>query len=91
MHAEPTRASRLGTAARAFGVLCAVAFVALLGYGIIAQAPDTTIDDALAALVAAVLCRAWSSSTSCAVTSSRATSARSTRTSSNCTAPAAWH
>jgi len=47
--AEPTRGSRLGTAARAFGVLCAVAFVALLVYGIVAQAPDTTIDDALAA------------------------------------------
>lgn len=49
MDAEPTSGSRLGTAARAFGVLCAVAFVALLGYGIVAQAPDSTIDDALAA------------------------------------------
>lgn len=49
MDAAPPRPSRLGTAARAFGVLCAAAFVALLGYGLVARSPDTTIDDALAA------------------------------------------
>lgn len=53
MNAEPPRSSRLGTAARAFGVLCAVAFVALLGYGLVARSPNTTIDDALAARQAA--------------------------------------
>lgn len=49
MNAEPSRSGRLGTAARAFGALCAVGFVALLGFGIVAQSPDTTIDDALSA------------------------------------------
>jgi cytochrome c biogenesis protein CcmG, thiol:disulfide interchange protein DsbE len=35
-------------AARAFGILAAAAFVALLLYGVLAQAPSTRIDDALA-------------------------------------------
>lgn len=35
-------------AIRSAGILAAVAFVALLVYGIIARSPDTTIDDALA-------------------------------------------
>ena len=39
----------LGRAARALGIVSAVAFVGLLAYGVTAQAPDTTIDDALAA------------------------------------------
>ncbi len=33
---------------RAVGLVAAVGFVALLAYGLVAQAPDTTIDDALA-------------------------------------------
>ena len=37
------------TAARALGLLAAAGFVALLVYGILAQAPDRTIDDALSA------------------------------------------
>ncbi len=48
MSGEPERHGRLGSAARALGVLCAGVFVALLAYGVVAQAPDTTIDDALA-------------------------------------------
>lgn len=52
MNAEPPRSSRLGAAARAFGVIFALGFVALLGYGLIARSPDTTIDDALAARTA---------------------------------------
>lgn len=35
-------------AARALGMLAAAGFLALLVYGVLAQAPDTTIDDALA-------------------------------------------
>lgn len=50
--AEPER-SRLGTALRRVGALAAVGFVALLAYGLVAQAPDTTIDDALARAQAA--------------------------------------
>jgi cytochrome c biogenesis protein CcmG/thiol:disulfide interchange protein DsbE len=46
--AEPERRGRAGALARAFGVACAVAFVALLAYGVVARSPDTTIDDALA-------------------------------------------
>ena len=38
---------RLGV--RALGVALAVAFVALLGYGLLSRSPDTTIDDSLAA------------------------------------------
>ena len=37
-----------GRAVRALGILLAVAFVALLVYGVLAQAPDTGIDDSLA-------------------------------------------
>ena len=37
------------TAARTLGLLAAAGFVALLVYGILAQAPDRTIDDALSA------------------------------------------
>ena len=33
---------------RAAGLLTVVAFVGLLVYGVLAQAPDSTIDDALA-------------------------------------------
>lgn len=40
-------ALRLG--ARALGVALAVAFVALLAYGLMSRSPDTTIDDSLAA------------------------------------------
>ena len=48
MAAESARAFRGAViAARALGVLAAVAFVVLLAYGLIARAPDTTIDDAL--------------------------------------------
>lgn len=38
----------LGVLARGAGLLLAAAFVALLGYGVLTNAPDTTIDDALA-------------------------------------------
>ncbi|CAA9483264.1 MAG: hypothetical protein AVDCRST_MAG53-890 [uncultured Solirubrobacteraceae bacterium] len=48
MSGERERRGRLGLVARVVGVLCAVVFVALLAYGVVAQAPDTTIDDALA-------------------------------------------
>ncbi len=44
----PARRSPLGFALRALGVLAAVGFIALLAYGLIARAPDTTIDDRLA-------------------------------------------
>lgn len=40
--------SRLGAVLRWSGILVAVAFVGLLGYGLVAQAPGTSIDDALA-------------------------------------------
>lgn len=43
---EPER-SRIGSALRRLGVLAAAGFVALLAYGLVAQAPDTSIDDAL--------------------------------------------
>lgn len=39
---------RAGTALRAAGLLTVIAFIALLVYGVLAQAPDSTIDDALA-------------------------------------------
>jgi cytochrome c biogenesis protein CcmG/thiol:disulfide interchange protein DsbE len=42
------RRSILGTAARWLGMLAAAGFVGLLAYGVTAQAPDRTIDDALA-------------------------------------------
>jgi cytochrome c biogenesis protein CcmG/thiol:disulfide interchange protein DsbE len=47
--AEPARdqAAR-GSLVRAFAVLAAAGFVALLAYGLVVRAPDTTIDDALA-------------------------------------------
>ena len=47
MSAEP-RSGRAGTAVRAAGLLTVVAFVGLLVYGVLAQAPESTIDDALA-------------------------------------------
>jgi cytochrome c biogenesis protein CcmG/thiol:disulfide interchange protein DsbE len=40
---------RSGRLLRGLGLLAALGFLALLGYGLIARAPDTTIDDALAA------------------------------------------
>jgi cytochrome c biogenesis protein CcmG/thiol:disulfide interchange protein DsbE len=43
----PTRATRLSQTLRGLGVLAAVGFVALLGYGIVAQRPSSTIDDSL--------------------------------------------
>ncbi|MGH2950090.1 MAG: TlpA family protein disulfide reductase [Solirubrobacteraceae bacterium] len=53
MSAEPStsetgRRSLVGTALRWLGVLAAAGFVGLLVYGVMAQAPDRTIDDALA-------------------------------------------
>lgn len=45
----PPRRGRLALAARALGLICAVGFIALLGYGIVARSPNTTIDDALSA------------------------------------------
>jgi len=41
--------SALRMAARALGVILAIGFVALLGYGLLSRSPDTTIDDSLAA------------------------------------------
>lgn len=49
MSAEPEAPrGRLAVATRAVGILVACAFVALLIYGVLAQSPDSTIDDALA-------------------------------------------
>src|SRR4051794_32203900 len=49
MATEPqAHRSGLGTAGRWLGIVAAAAFVALLIYGIAAQAPDRTIDDSLA-------------------------------------------
>jgi cytochrome c biogenesis protein CcmG/thiol:disulfide interchange protein DsbE len=53
MSAEPSapeteRRSLIGTALRWLGMLAAAGFVGLLVYGVAAQAPDRTIDDALA-------------------------------------------
>lgn len=49
MSAEPLpRRGRIGLALRAVGLAAVALFVALLVYGLLAQAPDTTIDDALA-------------------------------------------
>jgi cytochrome c biogenesis protein CcmG, thiol:disulfide interchange protein DsbE len=45
---ERHRRGRVETALRWLGVLAAAAFVGLLAYGLMAQAPDRTIDDALA-------------------------------------------
>jgi len=45
---ERRRRGRVETALRWLGVLAAAAFVGLLAYGLMAQAPDRTIDDALA-------------------------------------------
>jgi cytochrome c biogenesis protein CcmG/thiol:disulfide interchange protein DsbE len=42
------RRGRVETALRWLGLLAAAAFVGLLAYGLMAQAPDQTIDDALA-------------------------------------------
>lgn len=48
MSTEPaTHVGVLGTVARWLGVLAAAGFVGLLVYGVAAQAPDRTIDDAL--------------------------------------------
>lgn len=49
-HSTPDIGRRgvVGTAARLLGMLAATAFVGLLVYGVTAQAPDRTIDDALA-------------------------------------------
>jgi cytochrome c biogenesis protein CcmG/thiol:disulfide interchange protein DsbE len=48
MATEPqAHRSRLGTAGRWLGIVAAAGFVGLLVYGIAAQAPDRTIDDAL--------------------------------------------
>jgi cytochrome c biogenesis protein CcmG/thiol:disulfide interchange protein DsbE len=44
----PPSTGRLGLTARAIGVILAAGFVALLGYGLLTQAPDATIDDRLA-------------------------------------------
>jgi len=44
---ETGRSSAARRAVRAAGVLAAVAFVALLAYGLLTKAPDSTIDDAL--------------------------------------------
>jgi cytochrome c biogenesis protein CcmG/thiol:disulfide interchange protein DsbE len=43
-----TRPSAGGFVLRALGIAAAVSFIALLAYGLIARAPDTTIDDRLA-------------------------------------------
>ena len=49
MPAESPAARRgLGSLLRGFVVVVLVCFVALLAYGVVARAPDTTIDDALA-------------------------------------------
>jgi cytochrome c biogenesis protein CcmG/thiol:disulfide interchange protein DsbE len=45
---ETARRSMVGTVLRWLGVLAAASFVGLLVYGLVAQAPDRTIDDALA-------------------------------------------
>jgi cytochrome c biogenesis protein CcmG/thiol:disulfide interchange protein DsbE len=45
---EPPRAAILGAVARWLGLLAAAGLVGLLVYGVAAQAPDRTIDDALA-------------------------------------------
>jgi cytochrome c biogenesis protein CcmG/thiol:disulfide interchange protein DsbE len=45
---ERQRRGRVETALRWLGVLAAAAFVGLLAYGLVAQAPDRRIDDALA-------------------------------------------
>ena len=45
---SPLARSGLGSLLRGFVVLALVGFIALLAYGVVAQAPDTTIDDALA-------------------------------------------
>ena len=48
MLAEPaTPPSALGLLLRGLGALALVAFIALLVYGVLTQAPDTTIDDSL--------------------------------------------
>jgi len=47
MSAE-TPSRRAGTALRAAGLLTVTAFIVLLVYGVLAQAPNSTIDDALA-------------------------------------------
>ena len=48
MTAETRRSGRVGTVVRAAGAVLAAAFVALLVFGLIARAPDSTIDDRLA-------------------------------------------
>jgi len=45
---DPQRRSLVGTALRWLGALAAAGFIGLLVYGVMAQAPDRTIDDALA-------------------------------------------
>jgi cytochrome c biogenesis protein CcmG, thiol:disulfide interchange protein DsbE len=46
--ADRSRASLVGAALRWLGVLATIGFTGLLVYGVTAQAPDRTIDDALA-------------------------------------------
>jgi cytochrome c biogenesis protein CcmG/thiol:disulfide interchange protein DsbE len=48
MSSDARTGSRAGTAVRWLGILAASAFVGLLVYGLITQAPDRRIDDALA-------------------------------------------
>jgi len=48
MAAEPRLKLSPGGAMRALGLLAVAAFIGLLVYGVLAQSPDTTIDDALA-------------------------------------------
>jgi cytochrome c biogenesis protein CcmG/thiol:disulfide interchange protein DsbE len=48
MSSEPQRRSPTRTAVRSLGVLAAAAFMGLLVYGLTTQAPDRSIDDALA-------------------------------------------
>lgn len=45
--AVDTERNRAGTVFRAIGLLLVVSFIALLTYGLLAQAPNTTIDEAL--------------------------------------------
>jgi cytochrome c biogenesis protein CcmG/thiol:disulfide interchange protein DsbE len=44
----PARRGPLRLVSRGLAIIVAAAFIALLAYGVIAQAPDTTIDDSLA-------------------------------------------
>lgn len=48
MAADPSRSSTLARTIRFVGAIAAAGFVGLLVYGVLAQAPDRTIDEALA-------------------------------------------